>query len=74
MKTTYKGFEIEVKKDEDCTGAKGIAFNIIRLSDKWILDDSFEYDKGKLKDKLESLKSTVDDYLENPIDFEDSFK
>ena len=71
MKSKYKGFEIEVNKEYDCTGAKGIAFNIIRLSDKWILDDNFEYDKGKLKDKLESLKSTIDDYLDNPTDYED---
>ena len=71
MKTIYKGFEIEVKKNEDYSGEKVLAFNIIRLSDKWILDDSFEYTKEKLKDKIESLKSTVDDYLENPELYED---
>lgn len=71
MKTTYKGFQIEVKREKSLGGDYPLYFNIIRLSDNWILDDSFEYSDEKVKDKLKDLKSTVDDYLENPKEYED---
>lgn len=71
MKTIYKGFEIEAKREKSLGGDVPLYFTIMRLSDNWFLEDNFEYSDEKVKDRFKDLKGKVDDYLENPKEYED---
>lgn len=68
MKTTYKGCEIEVTRDK-CLGGENMLFFSI-------FDDGFEVTSGfsetsdTVRDFINDLKEVVDDYRENPEEYE----
>lgn len=71
MKITYKGFEIDVRREQALGGWDNIYYSVMRKSDGWFLCDDFSTGKDKLKDFANDLKNVVDDYLENPSDYEE---
>lgn len=71
MKTTYKGFEIEAKREQALGGWTNIYYTVMRESDGWFLCDSFSESEDKIKDFIKDLKNTVDDYLQNPELYEE---
>lgn len=71
MKTKYKGFEIDIRREQALGGWDNIYYSVMRESDGWFLCDSFSTGEDKLKDFANDLKNVVDDYLENPNDYED---
>jgi hypothetical protein len=71
MKIDYKGFEISVEREKSLAGYDMLFFYIMRKSDTWFLVDSFEDSEETIKNKIEHMKETIDDYLKNPEDYED---
>lgn len=70
MSTSYKGFELAVSREPSITGDILIFYSAFRKSDKWCLDDGAS-EQSSLRSVMQDLKITVDDYLENPADYED---
>lgn len=73
MKVEYKGFEIEVTKGKSLGGFECLYFYVLRLSDGWMFKDSFEESDDTINQKIKDLKSIIDDYLENPQDYEEEW-
>ena len=71
MKINYKGFEINVKREKALGGWDNIYYYIMRIDDGWFLRDTFSTGEDNLREFAYSLKDIVDDYLENPSDYED---
>ena len=71
MKVIYKGFEIEVKREQALGGWDNLYFSVFRLSDSWCFEDSFTEGSDTVKDYIGYMKKRIDDYLENPKDYED---
>lgn len=71
MKTVYRGCEIEAYKDK-CLGGWDMIFYSV-------FDDGFEVTSGfsetsdTVKEFIADLKRLVDDYRENPEDYETNF-
>ena len=70
MKTTYRGFEIEAKRDKALGGWSCIHYYILHQEEGWFLADSFSDSEEKIRDFIHGLKSIVDDYYENPEEYE----
>lgn len=71
MKINYKGFEINVTREKSLGGWDNIYYYIMRIDDDWFLEDNFSTGEDDLRDFAYGLKNIVDDYLENPSDYED---
>lgn len=71
MKVNYKGFEIEANRKESLAGYSMIYYSVFRKSDDWELTSSYEDSEDTIRDIIEGLKNIVDDYIENPEDYED---
>ena len=72
MKTIYKGFEIECNKEESLGGWINIYYYAMRLSDGYFFLDGFSEGSDNLHSFIKSLKSQVDDFINNPQDYEDN--
>lgn len=68
MKGTYKGCEIEVTK-EKCLGGWDMLFYSI-FDDGFEVTSGFSEGEDTIKDYYNSLKNIVDDYKENPEDYD----
>lgn len=71
MLTKYAGFEIEVERAKSLGGWEQLYYTVIRMSDGWIFQDSFEDSEETLGDKTQQLKNLVDDYLKHPKDYDE---
>jgi hypothetical protein len=67
----YKGFEIEVTREKCLGGWYMLYYYILRKSDGWFLADGFWDSDDTVKEGIKSCKSIIEDYLENPEDYED---
>jgi hypothetical protein len=70
MKINYKDFEIEVKR-EQCLGGWSMLYFTVITPTGYYLIDTFEDSSEKVRDKISQLKEVVNDYLENPQNYED---
>lgn len=70
IKTSYKGFELEVSREPSMTGHTMIFYSAFRKEDQWCLDDGCS-EQTSMRSVMSDLKLSVDEYLENPEDFED---
>lgn len=68
----YKGFELECRREKSMGGDMNTYYTIFRQSDGWCLADCFT--SGPLGETSKMLYSIVDDYLENPGDYDDDIK
>ena len=71
LKVIYKGFEIEVKREQALGGWDNLYFSAYRLLDGWCLEESFTEGDDKVSDYIGYMKELVDSYLKNPEDQED---
>jgi serine protease inhibitor ecotin len=66
MKTLYRGFELEAKREE-CLGGWGMVYySIFRVSDGWEMTSGCSDDRDTLRTHIKGLKHQVDDYYEHP--------
>ncbi len=72
MKVSYKGFDLEVKREQAMGGWEQLYFTAVRKSDRWFFIDGFEDSGETIRDKIKQLKESVDDYLQNPKDYEEN--
>ena len=70
MKVTYRGHEINVRRERCMAGYYLTYYSIIRDSDQFIVEDSFTEGEDTLPDMVRYLKAHVDDAIENPKDYE----
>jgi hypothetical protein len=71
MKSIYRGFEIEVKREKCLAGYPMIYYSIFRISDGWELTSGFYDTEDTVRSFLKDMKATVDDYYENPAEYEE---
>lgn len=71
MKVNYKGFEIEVKRENCMAGYPLVYFSIFRISDGWEIANGFYDTADTVREVIKDMKVQVDDYLENPSDYEE---
>lgn len=64
MKSTHRGHTIEVRREECLGGWPLLYFTIIRDSDGYFCEDSFEDSEETVRDKIKQLKARIDAELE----------
>ena len=64
----YRGFKIEYEKLDNNYGYSMYA---CRISDNWIIADSWNPSIKTTEQAINECKITIDDYYENPNDYED---
>jgi hypothetical protein len=70
MKTTYRGFEIEVTREKCLAGYSLVYYSIFRKSDGLEIYSGFYDTEDTVREVIKDMKSTVDDFLENPDDYD----
>ena len=70
MKSIYRGFEIEVKREKCLAGYPLVYYSIFRISDGWEFDGGFYDTNDTVRSVMSDMKSKVDDYIVNPQDYE----
>ena len=71
MKTNYRGCEIEVYREEPMTKSKCGEFLVFSImKDGFEITSGFSEGKESVRDFMNGLKSTVDDFIENPSEWE----
>lgn len=63
MKVSYKGYELEVTREESSGGDELLYFSIYRQSDWFECVYDFEDSSETVRDKMEQLKQRVDNEL-----------
>ena len=63
MKINYKGCEISVYRE----GNEFLVFSIMK--DRFEVTSGFSESKESVREFMNGLKSTVDDFIENPSDY-----
>ena len=71
MQVDYKGFKIDVRREKCLGGWSLLYYDIFRISDGYHLVGSFEDSAETVREKVKQCKEIVDDYLNNPQDYED---
>ena len=69
MKTNYKGYEIDVFREESLGGEDMIYWSVFRDSDGMEMTSGFEYylDFGNIRRLTKHLKSRVDNWFNLPV-------
>lgn len=71
MKTNYRGCEISVYREEPMTKSKCDAFLVFSImKDGFEITSGFSVSKESVRDFMNGLKSTIDDFIENPSEWE----
>lgn len=73
MKVNYKGFEITAEREKALGGWDSTYFTVVRKSDDWFMIDSFTEATDPIKEIINDLKASVDEYLENPEEWEEDY-
>ncbi len=71
MKVTYRGFEIEAKREPSMAGYSLLYYSVFRVSDGWEMTSGFEDSNEKVSTMVNNLKGWVDDCIANPADYDD---
>ena len=69
MKINYKNYEIECIKDKSLSGDILLFYSIF-TKDGFEIDSGFTYEECSVRSYINSLKKTVDNYIEHPEDYE----
>ena len=69
MKSNYKGFEINVRREKCLGGWDLLYYDIFRILDGYHLVGSFEDSAETAREKVKQCKDIVDDYLQNPKNY-----
>jgi len=65
MKVYYKGYEVEVKREECMAGYKLVYFSVYRVEDGLCVVDSFDETKDTVRDYIKWMKGRVDEFIES---------
>jgi len=71
MIVKYRGFEIDVHRGKCNGGWSMLYYSAFRISDGWEFLTSFEDSDETVRDMIKMIKRRIDDYFENPKDYED---
>lgn len=71
MKVKYKGFEISAEREKALGGWENLYYYVMREEDGWFLIDNFTTGSDTIPEMINYLREMVDDYFENPQDYED---
>ena len=74
MKINYKGFEIDVYRDECMAGYDLVYRSIYCIEDGYELWADFCDDNDTIKTHIQSMKFQVDEYLKDPEQYEKGFE
>ena len=66
----YKGFTCRASREPSITGDLEVFYSITRKNDGWVLAEGLDY-TNNLRSAKTDMKITVDDYFENPEEYED---
>jgi hypothetical protein len=66
MKVEYKGFDIDVAKEECLAGYKLTYFSVFRKSDGWELTSGYSDDNDTVRTWIGMLKTRVDGFILMP--------
>lgn len=66
----YNGFELLAWREQAAGGWESLYFYSMRLSDGWFLEDSFTTGDDLVDEYIGHLREQVNDFLENPEDYE----
>lgn len=66
MKVTYKGFEVDAHKEKSMGGDLLLYYSVFRVADGYEVTSGFSYGNDRVPTFVKFLKSTVDDFLEDP--------
>jgi hypothetical protein len=70
MKFDYKGFEIDVERRKSVAGDTLLYYSAFRKGDLYELESGFS-ETGEVDEWADNLKNMVDDYLENPQNYDE---
>ncbi|MFQ3543486.1 hypothetical protein Q7A53_05320 [Halobacillus rhizosphaerae] len=70
MKTIYRGFEIEVKREECLGGWDMIFYTVTEIETDWEMLSGHYDSEDTEEDVMNGFKNSVDDYYENPEEYE----
>lgn len=71
MKAIYRGFELEAKREQCLAGYSLVYYSAFWISDSWEMISSFSDSADKVRDYIKDLKQKVDEYHENPEEWEE---
>lgn len=71
MKVDYKGFEINVEREKALGGWDSTYYYAMEKETGFMLVDSFSDSTDTVREWIKDLKRNVDDYLENPEQWEE---
>lgn len=66
MKTRYRGFTIDVRREKCLGGWEMIYYTVMRDSDGWFFQDNFCDTEDTIQTMTRAMKYQIDDYLDNP--------
>lgn len=69
MKINYRNCEIECTRDKSLSGDTLLFYSIF-TKDRLEIYSGFSYEECSVREYINSLKRTVDDYIENPEYYE----
>lgn len=67
----YKGFELVSERQGSLGGSDMVYIRAYRNVDGWCLEETFRDGSLSMREGMKDLKFTVDDYWENPEDYDD---
>lgn len=70
MLIEYKGFKLKAEREKCMAGYNMVYYSAYRISDGWELCCRFSDSADTVREFIKDLKSIVDDYLENPQEYE----
>jgi hypothetical protein len=74
MKINYRGFKLESKRDRCLGGWDQVYDTAVRIEDGWEMICRHSDDADTIRTHISTLKSNIDDYYEDPEDWEDDYK
>jgi hypothetical protein len=60
VRVVYKGYEINVKREESLGGWDNVYYHIMRIDDGYFLEDSFSLGEEHIRDVVKACKQMVD--------------
>jgi len=60
MKVDYKGYEIEVFRDNNMISETALFSSIVRKSDGYLLFEDVSYSGGTVREEIQTMKNIID--------------
>ena len=73
MKSIYRGFEIEARREQCLAGYDMAYYTAVRQSDGYEMIASFTEGRDPLREIIKGIKADIDDYYKHPENWEDEF-